>query len=122
MDLIERLQKKPEHERKQIALALTMLLFGLVIFLWVMLMQVAGKESEDTAQNAPSPFEALGGVLRASMSGTGAPFEKKTEAPENYAPVVVQEEALIEGSSATTTEELVPEVSAEEDVLPPPAP
>lgn len=125
MDLIERLQKKPERERKQIALALTLALFAGILLLWGVLLRADRPETPVSLEReAPSPFEALANVLKTSMNTEEETFERAPAplAPEETDEVgggVVVEQTL---ATATTSAEVVPEEGNTLEVLPPPAP
>ncbi len=77
---IEKLQKKPEHIKRGIALFITVLLFLVVIFVWL---SIAGiplvEKKESHVSETPSPFIVLKNTFGDLTSGAGDNFKKLKE-------------------------------------------
>lgn len=128
MKFIEQLQKKPERERKQIALALTLALFAGVLAVWGLLVRADRAEvSAVTGRTTPSPFEALANVFKASVATPNPTFERSPapvadETAVREGGAVVVEHVTAGTTSTEITTEAVPEETPSLEILPPPAP
>lgn len=122
MDLIERLQKKPERERAQIAFFLTLALFGGILLVWGLLVRADRAQVSAEASTTPSPFEALANVFKASVNTSAPTFERAPASTVQEGQVEEGEGAVEHSSTATTSAEMAPEEAVSSEVLPPPAP
>ncbi len=79
---IEKIQQKPEHERKKIAFFITIGLFFVVVFLWIFLSDLNIISKEYTEENAktPSPFANI----KDTFGGIVDDVKEKTESTEDY--------------------------------------
>ncbi len=79
---IEKIQQKPEHERKRIALLITTGLFFVVVFLWLFLdnLNIISKEYTEDKTNTPSPFTNA----KDTFGNMFDDVKKKTEDIEDY--------------------------------------
>jgi len=89
LDYIEKLQRKPEHVRRQIAFGLTVTFSAVIVALWVASSPILGNSSGEqglanAAVELETPFEALRGLFSGAV-------ETVNEAIETGPPGVLEE-------------------------------
>ncbi len=75
---IENIRQKPEYVRRRIALFITLTLFFVVVFIWILTLDTSPVRQEKSriVDEAPSPFWTLRDTLNNSANDMSSKFEE----------------------------------------------
>jgi len=66
---LEKIRKKPEHERRVIARNLAIITTVVIVAIWLVLLSFGSKSTNDISDNKKPTFESFNNLIQQSVSG-----------------------------------------------------